>query len=125
MRKAIDGAFSGRLLERAADSGPWPCEYANSQNTRLRLPAKGPEPVPGPPTPPPPRPGIRIAEAELSPSEVQDLADAIHKLIADAAGQQIKFVVRVEVGGTSAVSEDLITKLNDTLRSISDHLKLR
>jgi hypothetical protein len=55
---------------------------------------------------------------------VQDLADAIHKLIGDAAGQQIKFTVRVEVGGTGSVPEDLITKLNNTLSSISDDLKL-
>src|SRR5262249_17489028 len=79
VRKVIDGAFSARLLERAQESGPWPCEYAGANSVTLRVPAKD-EFAPPPPQPPPPRPGIRVAEAELRPNELQDLADVVGKI---------------------------------------------
>lgn len=31
VREAIDGAIRARLVERTADSGPWPCELAGAQ----------------------------------------------------------------------------------------------
>lgn len=120
IRKAIDGALNGRLLQRGEDSGAWPCEYANAQNVKLQLPKKGSEP----PLPPAPTPGTRVAEAELRPSEVQDFADSIGKLIEAAAGQKIKFRIRIEVGGPGTPSEDLLAKLNKLLGDVSDDLKL-
>src|SRR5262249_41973211 len=65
VRRAIDGAFNGRLLERV--EGQWPCEYAVAQTVKLRVPSEKQE---APPPPPPPRPGLRIAEAQLRPNEI-------------------------------------------------------
>ncbi len=39
VRSALDEAFRMRLLERTADSGPWPCDYAGAAAVTLQLPA--------------------------------------------------------------------------------------
>src|SRR5262249_22013519 len=56
VRSAIDGAFHGRLLERAVDSGPWPCDVAGAKQVKLKVrrsqtltPTPTPAPTPSPP----------------------------------------------------------------------------
>jgi hypothetical protein len=46
---------------------------------------------------PPPPPGGLVTEAELRPSEIQDLADEMGEIMSLVAGKEIKFVVRIEL----------------------------
>ena len=39
LRHAIDDAIKARWIERAADSGPWPCEMAAASTVTLKQPA--------------------------------------------------------------------------------------
>ncbi|MBI2958637.1 MAG: DUF499 domain-containing protein [Chloroflexi bacterium] len=118
--QAIDSAVRSRLLERAEDSGPWPCDWTGAANIRLRIPKEAPPP---PPPPPPTTPTHKYAEATLEPSEIQDLADGLGDIKKAAAGVDLKFVVRIELpDGT--VEPQFITTLNDVLAKVSVKLKL-
>jgi hypothetical protein len=121
VRRAIDGALSGRLLERVA--GQWPTDYSNAQSITLRVPAERPA-VP-PPLPPPPRPGVRIAEAELRPNQIQDLADSLGELIESAAGHELRFTLRVELESVDSLSEDVVEKITSVLVEVSEDLALK
>jgi hypothetical protein len=46
VKDAIDGAVRTRILERTEDSSPWPTEYSNSKNVRLRRPQDVPVETP-------------------------------------------------------------------------------
>ncbi len=124
VREAIDGALRGRLLERTLDSGPWPCDYPEARNVKLRLPVAQP-PSLGPQPPSVTRPGVLVAEAELRTSQIQDLADQIPHITRAAAGLDLKFRLRVELGGSTQPSEDVVAKINDLLREISESLELK
>jgi len=113
VQRALDGAFHAHLLERTLDSGPWPCDYAGAGSVRLRVP--GDVPPPPPPPPPPLKPGVFVAEAELTPTEMQDLGEALPDLMAAAAGCGLKFRVRVEVGSAKPPDEEMVAKMNQVL----------
>lgn len=126
VREAIDGAYRARYLETTLDSGVWPCEYPGAQSVKLRVPSKdtAPTPVVPPPMPVQPlKPGVRVAEADLRPSEIQDLADVIGELTAAAAGNELKFHLRIELGGEVTPQNETIEKLNKIFKDISDDLK--
>ena len=92
MRNVVDGALKS-YLELSLDSGPWPCDFPAAQHVKLKVrEAPGPKPIP-------PKPGIWVREAELTPAELQDLADEIGEVAKITAGYPLKITVRVEVGG--------------------------
>lgn len=82
VRAAVDAALRARRQEKAVDCGPWPCEFAGASAVRLCLPAGSDDghkpPIIVPPLPK--RPGVLAAEAELKPSQVQDLAEQVGEL---------------------------------------------
>ena len=117
VREAIDGALRARMLQPTPDSGAWPCDYSGAQSVKLRLPSKLPPP-------PPPPPGVRVAEAELQTAQVQDLAEVIGDLKQAAAGHELKFHVRIELGGDPPPSDEVIKKLNALLKDISKDIQL-
>jgi hypothetical protein len=119
VREAIDGTIRARYLETTVDSGTWPCDYPGAQNVRLKVPIGEPPPPP-PPTPPP---GVLVAEAELRPSEIQDLADALGEIISAAAGYDLAFHLRIELSGESPPPEEIYDKLNKSLEDISPGFK--
>jgi hypothetical protein len=114
IREAIDGALRARLLERTLDSANWPCDYAGAQSVRLRLPAE--RPGAPPPPPPPSKPGVLTAEADLRPSQIQDLADALGDLGAAAAGHGLKFHLRIELGGEKPPTPEVTKRVNEVLK---------
>jgi hypothetical protein len=122
VRDAIDGALRGRMLERSAESGPWPCEWAGAQNVRLCLPKEPP-----PPSAPPVAPGQKtyVAEAELSAGEMQNLGEHIGGLQKAAAGLNLHVTVKVQVAAKTALSEETIKDVNDELRKVSKKLSLK
>lgn len=122
VRETIDGAIRARMLEKTDDSGPWPCEVVGAQAAKFRMPTGAPVPSPGP-GPQPPTPGTRVAEAELRPNEIQDLADVVGELAGAAVGHQLKFGLRIELGGEP--SDEIVQKMNRFLQGVSEGLALR
>jgi hypothetical protein len=117
---AINGATRARYLETTLDSAPWPVEFPAAQTLKLRVPAQAAIP---PPPQPQPVAGVYIAEAELRPNELQDLADALGQLGNAAAGHDLKYHMRIEVGGKPP--EAVISKLNGLLEKLKKGLKLQ
>ncbi|HAG07344.1 MAG TPA: hypothetical protein DCL13_04140, partial [Peptococcaceae bacterium] len=123
VREAIDGAIRARLLEKTLDSGPWPCAFSGAQHIRLRVPAGGP--VPPPPPPPPPKPGVKVAEAQLLPHQIQDLAEVIGELINAAVGYELVFRLHIELGGATELPEEVVRKVNRLLAGVAKDLQLK
>ena len=121
VRTAIDGALSARFLELADGSSPWPCEVSAAKTVTLKVPEKGKKPAP----PEPVKPGVLVAEANLEPVQIQDLADHVGDLTKATAGQQTKYKLRIEFGGDKRPSDQQIKKVNDILKEITDDLELR
>ena len=71
-------------LETTLDSGVWPCDDPGAQSVKLRVPVSAP----------PPKPGVLVAEADLRPNEIQDLADVIGDIVSVAAGYDLTFHLR-------------------------------
>jgi hypothetical protein len=114
VRDAIDGAYRARLVETTVDSGPWPCEYPGAQAVKLRIAEFTP-----PPPPPPRPPGVLVAEAELKPHEIQDLADALGDIVSTAAGYDLIFNIRIELSGEESPPDEIKDELNEFLEEIS------
>ena len=122
IREAVDRAIKTRLLEKTIDSGPWPCDYSGAQNVKVRIPSVVIPPVPLPP--PPSKPGSKVAEAELRPNEIQDLAEIVGELIAATVGYELTFHLRVELSGETSLPDDVVDKVNQLLKEVSDELEL-
>lgn len=123
VREAIEGAIRGRLLERAIDSGPWPCDFAGAQAVKLRVPSAQP-PKPPVVVPPVVKPGVLVAEAELRSVQIQDLAEAIGDLLSAVVGYDLKFRLAVELSGTDRPPADVVEKANRVLGEVSEKLRL-
>lgn len=123
IREVLSGAFKVRILERTEDSGHWPCDGASAGAIKIRMPQKE---TPQEPQPHPTikKPGLHITEAELKPSQIQDIADVIGELSDVAAGYSLKFRVRIEVDGERAVPDEVIQKMNEILIGVTKELRL-
>lgn len=124
VREAIDGAIKARLLEKAVDSGPWPCAFGGAQQVKLRVPAEEVVPPVEPPPPLPPKPGFKVARAELRPHQIQDLAEVIGELVSATVGYELVFRLQVELGGATALPDETIRKVNELLGAVAADLKL-
>jgi hypothetical protein len=80
---------------------------------------------PPPPPPPPPTPGVLVAEAELQPNQIQDLAEQVADIKKAAIGLDLKFRIRIELGGVQSPSDEPVVQINQMLEEISDKLKLK
>ena len=121
VKDALDGAFNARYLERTADSGNWPCDYGGAQWVKVRVAKETPPPQ----SPPPLRPGVRVSEAELKPHEIQDLADVMGELGKTTAGYDMKFYMKLELGGTTPPPDEIVDKVNELLKDVSTGLHLK
>jgi len=122
VQTALDGAFQAHYLERTIDSKSWPCDYGDAQWIKVRVPqGVTPPPVPGGATggyPPPVPAGKRIAEAEIQPNELQDLAEIMGELLSAAGEYDLKFHLRVEID--EKVPAEVVEKLNQLLDNVND-----
>lgn len=120
VRSAIDSAIKSRWLELAAESGSWPCDFAAAQYIVLKVPAKtGLEEKKEKR-----REGVLVAEASLAANAIQDLADVIPDLTRAAVGHDLKFHVRVEIGGEKHPESTVVAAINDLLSQVSEAMKL-
>ena len=125
VRDALDAGIRTRWLELAEDGAPWPCDFAEARNVVFRAPAKegrgaggespGPAPAPG---------GALAAEAVLPADGIQDLAEQIPGLLQAAVGHDLKFRVRVELGGAPPPDADTIARIDALLAEASEGWKL-
>jgi hypothetical protein len=119
VKQAIDGALRARLLERPDGLPLWPCPYPEAGNLKLRVP-KGETPAAQQP-----RPGLKSASAELRGNELQDLAEAVAEITKAAAGHEIKYVVRIDLGGDKPAPDAVVEEVNKALAKVSNKLKLQ
>jgi hypothetical protein len=117
--QAIDGAVNARFLELAEGSAGWPTEFAAAGAVKLRLLEEGAAPLP------PPATGVHVAEAELQPDQIQDLAEKLPELLHATAGLELRLRLRVELGGDSPPSDDNLEEIRGILEEICRGLKLR
>ncbi len=64
-----------------------------------------------------------FAEADLEPSELQDLIDGLGEILKLGAGLNLRFVLRIEAGEGADASADQLRQLGDALRRASDKLQ--
>ncbi|MBZ0278398.1 MAG: DUF499 domain-containing protein, partial [Anaerolineae bacterium] len=85
VRDAIEGAIRARMIEVAA--GKWPCEFANAHELIVKIPEVQLD-VPYRPDSRP-RHGVRVAEAPLTPGQIQELADQMGDITAASVGYDL------------------------------------
>lgn len=125
VRTALNAAFQTRMLERTVDSGPWPCDLAGAGHVRVRVPAKAPVGQPGVKQPEVQRrSGMRVAEADLRPSQIQDLADHLGELTKAVVGYDLKLHLRIELGGEKPPPDSLVEKVNAILGDVAEDFRL-
>ncbi|HHW43633.1 MAG TPA: hypothetical protein GXX25_07460, partial [Desulfotomaculum sp.] len=78
-----------------------------------------------PPPPLPPQPGFKAAQAELRPHQIQDLAEIIGELVNAAAGYELVFRLRVELGGAGTLPDEVVQTVNRLLAGVAKDLQLK
>jgi hypothetical protein len=124
VRDAIDGAVRAQFVEIVESADKWPCDFPLAQAVTFKM-VTGKRPGGEPPTPPS---NILFAEAELSPDQVQDLADVLPKLLEIKAktGVPIRFTVCIEVGdGKTKPPDNATADINTVLGNIAEEYQLR
>jgi len=122
-RDAIDGAIRARLLERTADSGPWPCPLSGAAAVKLHRPQNVPPPVT--PTPVVITPGTFTAETEVQSQELMDLADSLGEVLKAAVPNTLKLNVRIELGGEPKPSDAKLQAINAILAKVKKGMELK
>ena len=92
-----------------------PCDSSGARNVVIKVPDKGP-----PPTPPG---GVITAEAVLEANGIQDLAENVHDIVLAAVGNNLKFNLRIELGGETAPSSEVVNAINALLAEVSEDLR--
>jgi hypothetical protein len=130
VRDVMGGALQARFVALAEGSAPWPCELPAANTVKIKVAESG---------------GVLdggggtgggwtaaaskklVGQADLEPSEVQDLADLIPQLleIKNKANTPIAFRFRIEVGdGQNDPDAESTNAINRLLKGIRDDFKL-
>jgi hypothetical protein len=130
VRDAISGALQARFVELTEDSGDWPCDLVAAKSVRVKVAAAqvpaGGGGVGGSGRRPPP-PNVRVAEADFEPSQLQDLGDAVPRLLDIKARTNValRFHVRLEIGdGATAPDAKVVEEVNRALEGLGDAFKV-
>jgi hypothetical protein len=68
------------------------------------------------------KPDVLVAEAELRPNEIQDLAEHLAEIRKAAGAFDLKFRLRLELDGRGAIpGTETIAELNDIFAKVSKH----
>jgi hypothetical protein len=125
VRDVIDASLNARFTQLEPTSGAWPCEYPAAQSIKLKVAAARGED--GDYTYSSTGGGevrdvnIKWAEAELEPSQMQDLGDAIPPLltIKSKSGCPMTFKVQIKFGEADhAPDEASIAEINKILTDL-------
>lgn len=118
VKSVINSARTARYIEVTQEK--WPCDYPQAKDAQIELP-KGDKPLP--PFFPPPS-NRYYAEAELSPSKIQDLSEKIGEIQAMTAGLDLKLRLRIELQKDPSKQKNL-EQLNKALKEIDERLELK
>jgi len=128
VRDAIGGALQARFISLAEGSGAWPCELTAARAVKLKpVTGEGGGGSSGGDEDQPPRANVLSARAEFSPSQIQDLADSIPRLLEMRAKANVpmRFFVRLELGdGTNSVAPGVTADFNRILAEVKEGLGL-
>ena len=124
VKSAIDSGIWARWIELTPDSGTWPCDFAGARHVVIQVPETR-KPIVVKDEGAQKQLGTVTAEATLEANGIQDLADQIPGLTMASVGSNLKFNVRIELGGDDAPDPETIEKINSLLSNVSEDLKLR
>ena len=111
VRESLGEAVRSRWLETEDGMAGGVVDYVHAGAWRLRRPKNKPS------HPPPPQ----VAESEVDPLHMQDIADAIPDLLAASAGHSLRF--RVGVALEAKAPETVRRQVDDILGKALPHLK--
>lgn len=121
IKDVIGGALNARFIKLSEKSAPWPCDFPAAQSVILSQ-------QDSPPPPPPPPSGVTFwAEADLEPSQIQDMGDIVPQILKiKKTGLPIRFRMRIEVGdGKTAPPDNMVTEMNVLLKDVKSDLQLK
>lgn len=127
VRDVISDALHARFLELDAGSPKWPCDFPSAQFVTLKLPMTYLESGKSPSVTHVSSSKVLVAEADLEPSQVQDLGDVIPKLldVKSKYNTPIRFKVRIEVGDERTIpAADITQRVNAILKEINENMQL-
>lgn len=130
VRDAITGALQARFIELTGDSAEWPCEFAAAKSVKVKLASAQPATGVGTGGKGPSggsSPNVKAAEAEFEPSQLQDLGDAVPKLLDIKARTNVplRFHVRLEIGdGVTTPEQAVVDEVNEALDGLSDTFRI-
>jgi len=129
IRDSLNAALQARFIEVAEGSQAWPCDFPSAQFAKFKVATGADRPASGwRGVTDVARGTILVAQAELQPAQVQDLADNVPTLLAvrRKAGLPIRFYARIEVGDGQTVPPEAVTQeINTLLERIEKNLRLR
>ena len=124
VRSAIEDGIRARWIELCDGDGAWPCDLSGARYAVFQVPVSQElQEVMGMPHTPKPQ-GLLTAEAVLETDQVQELLEQIPEIMKAAIGNDLKFNVRVELGGETAPDSQTVETINTLLSEVSDKLKL-
>jgi hypothetical protein len=130
VRDVITGVLQARFLVLDQGSGNWLCDFPAAQFVKLKVTtgtaASGGAPGSAPTEAPSPK--VLVASAELEPSEIQELGDAVPDLLKlkAKANTPFRFNIRVEMGdGKTLPSPEAAKEANKILKKVKDDLQLK
>jgi len=130
VRDAITGALQARFIELTDDSAEWPCEFAAAKSVKVKVASAQPATGGGTGGKGPrggSSPNVKAAEAEFEPSQLQDLGDAVPKLLDIKARTNVplRFHVRLEIGdGVTTPEQAVVDEVNEALDGLSDAFRI-
>lgn len=128
VRDVLSSALNARFLELAKESNPWPCDFPSAQFAGFKEAAPG-SGFPGGRTEVKDRSDkFLVADSELEPSQIQDLAEIMPGLLEIKAKHKVpfRFGIRVEMGdGKTVPTAESVKDANNLLKRIKKGLELK
>ena len=130
VRDAVGGSLQARFAELVDDSVKWPCEIHAAGTVRLKVAASGGSSHGGSASQSSAGTGSKVlsASADLEPSQIQDLADAMPRLLAIKAKSKvsIQFRIQVNIGdGKTLPPKNVVAEITEVLSELNGELQLR
>ena len=123
VRSAIENGIQARWIELCDDSATWPCDLSGARYALFQVPiSQEIHDAAGKLNTPKPQ-GLLTAEVVLEANGIQDLSDQIPDIMKAAVGNDLKFNVRVELGGETAPHPETVETINTLLSEVSDKFK--
>ncbi|MEX2119484.1 MAG: DUF499 domain-containing protein [Pirellulales bacterium] len=129
VRDVVHGAIQARFIELADGSGSWPCEFSGAKTVRLGVAKAGTGRGGGGFEPGGQEASKKlVAVAPFEPSEIQDLSDAVPKLLELKARSNVpmQFTVRLELGdGQELPPSGIAGQVNEVLKGVKEGFEVR